>query len=290
MRYFILALVAFASFNAFAGTNIQYQAHAPVGSSTAAKFSIYIADSSFDENSHLNSNALWYRENENVEINNGIINYLIDNVADNILIDNYGKKLFVYAYVDGVSLGRLQIRSVPYSLLSTYSLEAAEAKVAGTANKAKFADSSNKSVHAVNSNHSIRSTYSDTSDVADTSNYSKYSNISDSAISSAYSDLAGYSANSARSAKSDTAIYALKSGHSFDADTSTFAYDANHADFASTSAFATNSARSTHADTANVLIDNTIEHRNFKTESVRLSSLEGSSTAAVGSYAIRGTN
>jgi hypothetical protein len=36
------------------------------------------------------------------------------------------------------------------------------------------------------------------------------------------------------------------------------------------------------------LVNNSIEHRNFTTESVRLSSLEGSSTASVGSYAIRG--
>jgi hypothetical protein len=38
------------------------------------------------------------------------------------------------------------------------------------------------------------------------------------------------------------------------------------------------------------LVDNSIEHRNFQQESVRLSSLEGSSTAPVGSYAVRGTN
>jgi hypothetical protein len=69
-----------------------------------------------------------------------------------------------------------------------------------------------------------------------------------------------------------------------------FAYDADHANFASTSAFATNSARSVLADTAKTLVDNSIEHRNFQPESVRLSSLEGSSTAPVGSYAVRGTN
>jgi hypothetical protein len=290
MRYFILALVALVSFNAFAGTNIQYQAHAPAGSPTETKFSIYIADSSFNENSHLNSDALWYRENENIEINNGIINYLIENVADSILINNYGKKLFVYAYVDGVSLGRLQIRTVPYSLLSTYSLEAGEAKHSQTSNRATLSDSSNKSAHAVNSNRSLTAGYADTSTFSDTSSYSRFSDVSDSAISSAYSDLAGYSANSAKSAKSDTARYALDAGRAFDADTSVFAYDADHANFSSTSAFATNAARSVIADTAKTLVDNSIEHRNFQPGSVRLSSLEGSSTASVGSYAVRGTN
>ena len=63
MKQVFLAIFTLIAVNAFAGTNIQYQAHAPAGSPTEAKFSIYIADSSFDENSHLNSNALWYREN-----------------------------------------------------------------------------------------------------------------------------------------------------------------------------------------------------------------------------------
>lgn len=290
MKQVLLAIFTLIAVNAFAGTNIQYQAHAPAGSPTEAKFSIYIADSSFDENSHLNSNALWYRENENIEINNGIINYLIENVADNILIDNYGKKLFVYAYVDGVSLGRLQIRSVPYSLLSTYSLEAAEAKHSETSDKAKLSDSSNKSAHAVNANRSLTSEYADSTAVSNRSNTSAFADTSRAAGKSTLSDLATYASTSAHSAKSDTARYALDAGHSFDADTSVFAYDADHANFASTSAFATNSARSVLADTAKTLVDNSIEHRNFQPESVRLSSLEGSSTAPVGSYAVRGIN
>jgi hypothetical protein len=288
MRYFILALVALVSFNAFAGTNIQYQAHAPAGSPTETKFSIYIADSSFNENSHLNSDALWYRENENIEINNGIINYLIENVADSILINNYGKNLFVYAYVDGVSLGRLQIRSVPYSLLSTYALEAAEAKHSQTSDKAKLSDSSKKSAHAVNSNRSLTAEYADSTAVSNRSNTSGYSDTSRAAGKATLSDLATYASTAAHSAKSDTARYALDAGRAFDADTSVFAYDADHANFASTSAFATNSARSVLADTAKTLVDNSIEHRNFQPESVRLSSLEGSSTAPIGSYATRG--
>ncbi len=290
MKQVFLAIFTLIAVNAFAGTNIQYQAHAPAGSPTEAKFSIYIADSSFDENSHLNSNALWYRENENVEINNGIINYLIENVADNILIDNYGKKLFVYAYVDGVSLGRLQIRSVPYSLLSTYSLEAAEAKHSETSDKAKLSDSSNKSAHAVNANRSLTAEYADSTAVSNHSNTSGYSDTSRAAGKATLSDLATYASTAAHSAKSDTSFYSLNGNHANYSDTSVFAFDADHSNFASTSAFATNSARSVLADTAKTLIDNSIEHRNFQPESVRLSSLEGSSTAPVGSYAVRGTN
>ncbi len=91
MKHVILAILTMIAVTANAQTNIQYQAHAPAGTDINSKFSVYIADSSFDENSHLNSTAFWFRENVNIEVNNGIINYLLENVADNILIDNYGK-------------------------------------------------------------------------------------------------------------------------------------------------------------------------------------------------------
>jgi hypothetical protein len=288
MRQVILAIFTLIAVNAFAGTNIQYQAHAPAGTDINSKFSVYIADSSFDEVSRLNTAALWYRENVDIEINNGIINYLIENVADNILIDNYGKKLFVYAYVNGVSLGRLQIRTVPYALLSTYALEAAEAKTAQTANKAKFADSSKSSAHSVTANSSLTSKYADSTNVSNHSNTSRFADTTRAAGKATLSDLATYSSTAAHSAKSDTSFYSLNGIHAKFADTSVFAFDADHANFASTSAFATNSARSVLADTAKTLVDNSIEHRHFTTESVRLSSLEGSSTAPVGSYAVRG--
>ena len=290
MRYFILALVALVSFNAFAGTNIQYQAHAPAGTPNESKLSIYIADSTFDEGSHLNSNAFWYRENENIEINNGIINYLIENVADNILIDNYGKKLFVYAYVNGVSLGALQIRSVPYSLLSTYSLEAAEAKHSQTSDKSKLSDSSKTSAYAVNSKYSLTSVYADSTAVSNRSNTSGYSDTSRAAGKSTLSDLATYASTAAHSAKSDTAFYSLNGTHAKFADTSVFAYDANHADFASLSAYATNAGHAIVSDTARFLVDSTVESRNVKRGAINVLALEGGETAPVGSYATRGTN
>jgi hypothetical protein len=288
MRYFILALVALVSFNAFAGTNIQYQAHAPAGTSNDSKLSIYIADTNFDEGSHINADALWYRENVEIEINNGIINYVIENVADSILIDNYGKRLFVFAYVNGVSLGRLEIRTVPYSLLSTYSLEAGEAKTSNMSNRSKLADSAKISARAVNADNATNADFADSTTISNHSNTSGFADTARAAGRATLADLATYSSTSAHAAKSDTSIFARNSAHAFDADTSVFAYDADHANFASTSAFATNSARSVLADTAKTLIDNSIEHRHFTTESVRLSSLEGSSTAPVGSYAVRG--
>lgn len=288
MRYFILALVALVSFNAFAGTNIQYQAHAPAGTPIDSKLSIYIADTNFDEGSHINSDALWYRENVEIEINNGIINYVIENVADSILIDNYGRRLFVFAYVNGVSLGRLEIRTVPYSLLSRYSLTAGESKTSNMSNRSKLADSAKISARSVNADNATNADFADSTTISNRSNTSGFADTARAAGRATLADLATYSSTSAHAAKSDTSIFARNSAHAFDADTSVFAYDADHANFASTSAFATNSARSVLADTAKTLIDNSIEHRHLTTESVRLSSLEGSSNAPVGSYVVRG--
>ena len=290
MRQVILAIFTLIAITSNAQTNIQYQAHAPAGTDINSKFSIYIADSSFDENSHLNANALWYRENVEIEINNGIINYLIENVADNILIDNYGKKLFVYAYVNGVTLGRLQIRTVPYALLSTYALEAAEAKHSQTSDKAKLADSARSSAHSVTANSSLTSNYADSTNVSNHSNTSGFADTARAAGKATLSDLATYASTAAHSAKSDTAFYSLNGTHAKFADTSLFALDANHADFSSTSAFATNAARSVKADTATFLVDSTVTSRNVQRGAINLFALEGGETAPVGSYATRGTN
>jgi hypothetical protein len=169
-------------------------------------------------------------------------------------------------------------------------LEAAEAKHSQTSDKAKLSDSSKKSAHAVNANRSLTAGFADSTAVSNRSNTSGYSDTSRAAGKATLSDLATYASTAAHSAKSDTAFYSLNGTHAKYSDTSVFAYDADHANFASTSAFATNSARSVLADTAKTLVDNSIEHRNFQPESVRLSSLEGSSTAPIGSYAVRGTN
>jgi hypothetical protein len=290
MKNVILAILAMIAVTANAQTNIQYQAHAPAGTDINSKFSVYIADSSFDENSHLNTTALWFRENVNIEVNNGIINYLIENVADNILIDNYGKKLFVYAYVNGVSLGRLQIRTVPYALLSTYALEATEAKHSETSDKAKLADSAKISAHSVTSNSSLTSNYADSTRVSNRSNTSAFADTTRAAGKATLSDLATYASTAAHSAKSDTSFYSLNGTHAKYADTSVFAYDANHSDFASTAAFATNAARSVLADTSKFLVDSTVASRNVQRGAINVFALEGGESALVGAYARRGTN
>lgn len=289
MRYIIIALSFIFAVNLSAQTNLQYQAHVPGGTPAQSKFSVYLADDTFDENSHLNSNAFWYVENVDVTVSNGIVNYTLSNVPDNILVTNQAN-IFVYAYVNGQTLGRLPLYKVPYALKSQFATNADLAMNANVAVSATTSQKADTATFARNAGAAVTSTFADSTRISNHSNTSAFADTARAAGKATLSDLATYASTAAHSAKSDTARFALDAAHAFDADTSVFAYDANHADFASTSAFATNAARSVIADTAKALIDNTIEHRNFTSESVRLSSLEGSSTAPVGSYATRGTN
>lgn len=289
MRYFMITLCFIFAVNLSAQTNLQYQAHVPAGTPAQSKFSVYLADDTFDENSHLNASAFWYVENADITVSNGIVNYTLSNIPDNILVTNQSN-IFVYAYVNGQTIGRLPLHRVPYALKSKFSAVAELATNATNAVSAKTSERADTAKFATNAGTSVNSTFSDSSRISNHSNTSGFADTARAAGKATLSDLATYSSTSAHAAKADTSAYANKAGLAFDADTATFAYDANHADFASTSAFATNAARSVLSDTSKTLIDNSIEHRNFKAESVRLSSLEGSSTASVGSYAIRGAS
>ena len=291
MKSIILAIFAMLSVSLSAQTtNLQYQSHVPSGISSDSKFSVYIADETFDENSHLNTNAFWYRENVDVQIQNGILNYLLESIPDSIFIRSYNKPLFVYAYINGITLGKLQIHTLPYSLLSSHSLQSGTAGLAERATRADRAKLADTAIFARNSNSSLTSVYSDTSNYSDTSSYSLHSNTSDSAISSAYSDLAGYSANSAHSVKSDTAKFALKSNQSSYTDTSLYSSHSGISLYAETSAFAMNANHASVTDTARFLRDSLLFPRNFTRGSVTLLSLDGAETAQVGSTLTRGTN
>lgn len=293
MKFILSALLAIFATNVFAQTSqktdIQFQAHAPAGTPAQSKLSIYLADDTFNENSHLNTTSFWYVENVDIEIVNGIVNYTLENVS-NIILLNYQSNLFVYSYINGQSLGKFRINKVPYALKAEYSIESENSKTS------LYADSSSRSGLSFRSYRSDSATVSQNAWVAvhsktsDTTRFALFADTARAAGKATLSDLATYSSTSAHAAKADTSVYANTAGRAFDADTSVFAYDADHANFASTSAFATNAARSVIADTAKTLIDNSIEHRHFQSQSVRLSSLEGSSTAPVGSYAIRGAS
>lgn len=219
MRSFIIALFTLvATITATAQTTLQFQAHVPNTVTTSnVGFSAYIADSTFDENSHLNSSALWYVENTQISVYNGIINTTFENITDSIFRGRLGK-VYVYSYVNGQSLGRLPIYGVPYSL---YSKSSEFARVAQTATYASTAGSARR---ADTSNVSIRSF---TSGLADSSIRSGRAAVA------SYAETAGTSNFATHAASSDTAAFAILAGQARRADTSTFAYAATQAYVAS---------------------------------------------------------
>lgn len=285
MRSFVLALVALVGINLYAGTDVQFQAHVPLNG-TSVSFSAYIADSTFNENSHLNSSALWYVENKTVQVSNGIINTLLENIPDSVFAGNQGK-IFVYSYVNGVSLGKLPLHKLPYSVFADYSETSKIADVAKFAQDAKFAEQSDTAWYSIESKHSVK---------ADTSTFS---------------------VGSARSKFSDTATFARNAGHSASADAALLSQEARHSNLSDTALYAKNAGNSATTNLVNQNGVNTLSIQNgavvtekiadgaitsaklgvdavqnvhMADNSVTLDNIAGNSTAAVGSYLTKGVS
>lgn len=305
MKTFLIAFLTLLAVNLSAQTtDLQYQAHVPTGTTSEIKFSAYLADSSFNENSHLNTSAFWYVEEKSVSVNNGMINVLLENIADSIFTRNQGN-IFVYAYVNGVSLGKLALHKVPYAVSSRFSSRAElaqnavnaeranSAKRAGLADSATLAltsltsrvsDSSAKSAHsvratiadsAVNSKHSVHSNMADTADVA---------------LLAIYAKVAGYSASAGRADIADTAFYAGNAGHSYLSDSALYSTNSGHSVYSDTAQYALNAGHSATSTIASNLQDSVIVASHFKNNSVKLNALDGGNSAPVGSYAMRGAS
>jgi len=227
MRYFIALFFVIFTTNLSAQTDIQFQAHVPNGTPINSKFSAYIADSSFNEASYLNSDAIWYVENVDVTVTNGIVNALLKGIPDTVFLNNNRGNLFVYSYVNGLTVGRLPFHQIPYALVSKYTLNSAASATAKTADTANFAH---------------RAKFADSTTVASVSNRSTLSDLAASAISAT---------------KADSAV-------------------ASH--------------RTITAQIANQIKDSILEARHFTGNSVKLFSLDGSSSANVGSYLTKGVN
>jgi hypothetical protein len=305
MKTFVIALLTLLAVNLSAQTtDLQYQAHVPSGVSSEIKFSAYIADGSFNENSHLNTSAFWYVEEKSVSVHNGMINVLLENIADTIFTRNQGN-IFVYAYVNGVSLGKLALHKVPYAVSSRFSSRSELSQNAVNAERAELA------TRAINSDTSAFSRYSAVARVSDSavkSQFSVYSVLADSAVSSGratnskyadtayialealYSRLSAYSSNSAHADIADSAFYSINAGHAKNADSALYAINAHHSVYADTALYSLNAGHSATSGIASNLQDSVIVASHFKNGSVKLNALDGGNSAIVGSYAMRGTN
>lgn len=284
MRSLILALVAmFGLTVANAQTDVQFQAHLPF-QATEVSFSAYIADSTFDEDSRLNSTALWFVEGKVVTAANGMINVVLEDIPTSVFSGNFGK-IYVYSYVNGQPLGKLPFHKLPYSLI---------------------ADSSTTSAHAYFADNAQ---FSRTSGRADTATLALQAN------NSRRADTATFSVTSGHSFTSDTSVYARNSGYAVGADGARLAQHADHADKADTALYAHNSGLSSATNfvntngvntlaiqngavvtekiadggvTAAKLGVNSVENQHVTDNAITLDNIAGNQTAPVGSYLTKG--
>jgi hypothetical protein len=305
MKTFLIAFFVFFAVNLSAQTtDLQYQAHTPSAVGAEISFSAYIADNSFNENSHLNTSAFWYVENETTPVNNGMINVLLKNIPDSVLTINQGN-IFVYAYVNGISLGKLPLHKVPYAVSSRFSnraelaqnaINSQRAEISDRANRAdtssvsfyaltaKLADSSNKSATSVHSN------LADSSVKSKLASHSLKSDTSYISLESIYSRLSGYSSNSAKADIADSSFYSLNSGHAVHSDSALYANNSGHSIYSDTADYSLNAGHSATSGIASNLQDSVLLAKHFTNGSVKLNALDGGNSATIGSYAMRGAN
>lgn len=305
MKTFVIALLTLLAVNLTAQTtDLQYQAHVPTGVSSEVRFSAYLADSSFNENSHLNTSAFWYVEEKPISVNNGMINVLLENIADSIFTRNQGN-IFVYAYVNGVSLGKLALHKVPYAVSSRFSNRAelaqnainaetanlsARAFLADTASFSRYALVARVSDSSIKSQFSVYSVLADSSVSSGRATNAKYADTAYIALEALYSRLSAYSSNSAHADIADSSFYSINAGHARSADSSLHAVNANHSVHSDTAQYALNAGHSATSTIASNLQDSVIVASHFTNGSVKLNALDGGNSATVGSYAMRGAN
>ena len=274
MRSFILALVAVFSISVSnAQTDVQFQAHLPFQASEVS-FSAYIADSTVNENSHLNTSALWFVEGKVVTAANGMINVVLEDIPTSVFSGNFGK-IYVYSYVNGQPLGKLPFHKLPYALIADSSEISGRSYVANFAQDARFAERADTATLALQANNSRRA------DTATFSVTSRHSFTSDTAV---YARLAQ---EADHAVLSDTALYAYNSGLS------------SATNFVNTSGVNTlaiqNGAVVTEkiADdgvTADKLGVNSVENQHVADNAITLDNIAGNQTAPVGSYLTKGVS
>ena len=286
MRSFILALVAVFSISVSnAQTDVQFQAHLPFQASEVS-FSAYIADSTFNENSHLNTSALWFVEGKVVTAANGMINVVLEDIPTSVFSGNFGK-IYVYSYVNGQPLGKLPFHKLPYALIADSSEISGRSYVANFAQDARFAERADTATLALQANNSRRA------------------------------DTATFSVTSRHSFTSDTAVYARNSGYAVGADGARLAQEANHSLRADTALYAYNSGLSSATNfvntsgvntlaiqngavvtekiaddgvTADKLGVNSVENQHVTDNAITLDNIAGNQTAPVGSYLTKGVS
>lgn len=209
--------------------------------------SLYIARTGFNLGSAFNDEnyPVWYKENQEIDIVSGVINYRLTDISLDSLA-KYRGELYLYVAINGTPHDTIAMDPSPYAGHSLASF------VANRAARANYADSARASAVSDSATHSQVSDSASTAELA-------YRALS--ALRAARADTARYAVNANQATQSDVALYASSSAHAVWSDSAKYALNAaqaaratlaENALTADVADSAVNAAHAVHANTADI--------------------------------------
>lgn len=187
MTKFIFAVVVtmFSIANTFA-QDYNYQGYVrSINGTDNVRASFYVAGNQFDPMTVFNSSnyPIWFKENDTVRVENGILNYRLEGINVDSLIQNRGQ-LYLYVTINGTPFDKVLISEVPYSTHSNFATNAVHSS---TTDSATHAVNSENSVHAVNSDTAV---FARTAKHADSANSASVASLAINSLTALVADSA----------------------------------------------------------------------------------------------------
>jgi hypothetical protein len=218
--------------------------------------SLYIARDGFKLGSAFNDEnyPVWYVENQEINVNSGVVNYRITGVNLDSL-SKYRGQLFLYVAINGTPHDTIAMDPSPYAGTAITSIRSNTSALADVATLANFATKSDTANYARNAGHAVKSDSALHANQANNSKKSDSATHAKNADQAVRSDVSLYASSSAHSVWSDSSSYAILALRATNADHSVRSDRATLADSAIKAAHAVNAdnaIRATTADSARV--------------------------------------
>jgi len=233
MKNILVALIAMLFTLGAHAQNIDFTYQGWSSQSGKNNLSLYIARDGFKLGSAFNDEnyPIWYVENQQIEIESGVVNYRMTGINLDSLV-KYRGQLYLYVAINGTPHDTIIMDPAPY---------------AGTAIQANNANRALTSDVALEANHSRRSDSATFARNSQDAVNSQNSINAREALHAINADTAKYALNAGHAVRSDVSLYASSSAHAVWSDTSEYSLDAAHATNADN---ATNANRAAVADSA----------------------------------------
>lgn len=251
MKKFLLALVAVLFTVGANAQNINFTYQGWANQSGKSNLSLYIARDGFKLGSAFNDEnyPVWYTENQEINIVDGVVNYRLKNVSLDSLV-KYRGELYLYVAINGTPHDTIMMDPAPYAGTAIMANLANRAKLADFSTEAGRALRADSALHATNATNAVNAT--NALNAAEAAHALK----ADSALHAKQadratrSDVSLYASSSAHSVWADSASYAVLANRSRLADRATLADHSTTADSALKAAHAVDADHADHADRA----------------------------------------